>query len=154
MQCIHSLPMRPCLAASRAACRAVSSSDGYQALRGSHRLLCRASAAKQTSKWEQDLAEVLREPQVRGHFSSHLRHLCFSILLLLQSGALPERADKPLQDWQLQKLQAAAAIGRRKIKVCYSCVHSPRNMRRLQSSVDMLNLATRCSTCICFSRVG
>lgn len=77
MQCIHSLPMRPCLAASRAACRAASSSDGYQGLRGGHRLLCRASAAKQTSKWEQDLAEVLREPQVRGHFSSQLRHLWF-----------------------------------------------------------------------------
>ena len=110
--------MRPCLAASRAACRAASSSDGFQGLRAGHRLLCRASAAKQTSKLEQDLAEVLREPQVRGHFSSQLRHLwVFSILLLLQAGASPERADKPLQDWQLQKLQAAAAIGRRKIKV-------------------------------------
>lgn len=43
------------------------------------------------------------------------------ILLLLQAGASSERADKPLQAWQLQKLQAAAAIGRRKVKV--RCVY-------------------------------
>lgn len=48
------------------------------------------------------------------------RYMCTS-LLLLQAGVSQDRANKPLQDWQLQKLRAAAATGRRKIKVCNSC---------------------------------
>ncbi|KAL3144975.1 hypothetical protein ABBQ32_003479 [Trebouxia sp. C0010 RCD-2024] len=58
--------------------------------------MCNASTEKQSSRWEQDLAEVLREPQ---------------------AGVSREKADKSLQNWQIQKLQEAAAVGRRKVKV-------------------------------------
>ncbi|KAL3145365.1 hypothetical protein ABBQ38_001619 [Trebouxia sp. C0009 RCD-2024] len=58
--------------------------------------MCSASTGKQSSRWEQDLAEVLREPQ---------------------AGVSREKADKPLQPWQSQKLEEAAAVGRRKVKV-------------------------------------
>lgn len=92
--------MRPCLLASKAACQGASSNGSYHKFlnRNYSRCVCSASSSgsKQSNTWERDLAEVLREPQAD----------------------VPQgRANKPLQTWQLQKLQAAAATGRRKIKV-------------------------------------
>ena len=140
--------MRPCLLASKAACRTGTGSSGrYHAFLGLNSSRCACSAAgsdsKQTSTWEQDLAEVLREPQVSisvlKHVSaclrvrpagSHVQYL--SSFATLQADFERERADKPLQAWQLQKLQAAAATGRRKVKV--SMIHR-KSLRQVQQSL-------------------
>ncbi len=42
--------------------------------------------------------------------------------IIVQGNIPKDRADKPLQAWQISKLQAAAAAGRRKVKVGQCCL--------------------------------
>lgn len=97
----HSLPMRPCLTASKSALKASLATSGgnpwFASRSGSAAVTTSTQAVGNSANdWEKDLADVLREPE----------------------GNIPkDRADKPLQAWQISKLQAAAAAGRRKVKV-------------------------------------
>ncbi|KAL0021965.1 hypothetical protein WJX77_000549 [Trebouxia sp. C0004] len=93
--------MRPCLTTPNRVLKAslaISGGSPWFAVRSCSAAVTTSTQAvgNSANDWEKDLADVLREPE----------------------GNIPkDRADKPLQAWQISKLQAAAAAGRRKVKV-------------------------------------
>ena len=129
--------MRPCLAASRAACRAAQSCGGFQTMvfRTGNRCLCNASAAEQTRRLEQDLAEVLREPQVREHFSAYSHHRCMVTIILLCRQELQKRElTNPYKAGSFRSYKLLLLLGGEKSKcVTYMyIVHVACRHRKLQ----------------------